>query len=478
MASSVKSRIRLKADTTANWNTTAGAAFVPQSGEVCIYLDAFSKTESGVTTYKPGIKVGDGAKTVANLPFVNEGFIFDNGVLGADKGGTGRTSLLDSANALIAALPTYTDDLTDNWYIVCWNPTTTKHGYSKNAKVWDYIKSKADSTYLSSASAVPVTKGGTGATTAAQARTNLGIPSYSAGTGISFSSDNKISVKTGYTTSGKNYKVQADTDGNLYVNVPWTDNNTTYSAGTGLSLTNGSFSVKTGYTTSGKNYKVQADTNGNLYVNVPWTDNNTTYSAGTGLSLSGTTFSISTVPAANGGTGQTSLVNSANALLNALPTYAETDLPAHWYAVGWTDDATKNCYITSTKLWNFIKGKADSTYDSNTIVIPATRGGTGQTSLKSSANALIAALPTYTDTPTHDWYLISWNPTTREHGYTQYNTAWNYFKTKADQEYLAKGTGGALAVSQGGTGATTAAGALANLGAVGYTIVDNITTIL
>ena len=54
-----------------------------------------------------------------------------------------------------------------------------------------------------------------------------------------------------------------------------TDNNTTYTAGTGLSLSSGVFSVKTGYTTSGKNYKVSADSSGNLYVNVPW--NNDTW---------------------------------------------------------------------------------------------------------------------------------------------------------------------------------------------------------
>ena len=44
---------------------------------------------------------------------------------------------------------------------------------------------------------------------------------------------------------------------------------TTYTAGTGLSLLNGAFSVKTGYSTNGKNYKVTTDTSGNLYVNVP-----------------------------------------------------------------------------------------------------------------------------------------------------------------------------------------------------------------
>lgn len=36
-------------------------------------------------------------------------------------------------------------------------------------------------------------------------------------------------IKVGYTTSGKNYKVQLDSSGNAYVNVPWTDTNTTYS---------------------------------------------------------------------------------------------------------------------------------------------------------------------------------------------------------------------------------------------------------
>ena len=42
--------------------------------------------------------------------------------------------------------------------------------------------------------------------------------------------------------------------------------NTTYTAGTGLNLSSNEFSVKLGYTTSGNNRKVQADTNGNLYI--------------------------------------------------------------------------------------------------------------------------------------------------------------------------------------------------------------------
>lgn len=83
-------------------------------------------------------------------------------------------------------------------------------------------------------------------------------------------------IKVGYTTSGKNYKVQLDSSGNAYVNVPWTDNNTTYNEATADTLG----LVKIGYASNGKNYAVLLD-NGKMYVNVPWTDSNTTYTQAT-----------------------------------------------------------------------------------------------------------------------------------------------------------------------------------------------------
>lgn len=88
-------------------------------------------------------------------------------------------------------------------------------------------------------------------------------------------------VKVGYTTSGKNYKLQVDASGNAFVNVPWTDNNTTYNQATADTLG----LVKIGYTSSGKNYAVSLDANGKMYVNVPWTDNNTTYAQATSDNL-------------------------------------------------------------------------------------------------------------------------------------------------------------------------------------------------
>lgn len=87
-------------------------------------------------------------------------------------------------------------------------------------------------------------------------------------------------IKVGYMTSGKNYKVQLDSSGNAYVNVPWTDNNTTYNEATADTLG----LVKIGYASNGKNYAVLL-ANGKMYVNVPWTDNNTTYSQATSDNL-------------------------------------------------------------------------------------------------------------------------------------------------------------------------------------------------
>lgn len=125
-------------------------------------------------------------------------------------------------------------------------------------------------------------------------------------------------VKIGYTTSGKNYGVQLS-NGQMYVNVPWTDTNTTYSAATTSAAGLMSASDKSkldGITSSADSVSFSRSLTsgtkiGTITINGTGTDlycqtnTNTTYSAGTGLSLSGTKFSVSTVPVANGGTGAT-----------------------------------------------------------------------------------------------------------------------------------------------------------------------------
>ena len=118
-------------------------------------------------------------------------------------------------------------------------------------------------------------------------------------------------VKVGYTESGKNYPVELNANGQMYVNVPWTDTNTdtntTYSltkSGSTIKLvgsdgsettvadsdTNTTYGVasssalglvKVGFPESGKNYPVELNSANQMFVNVPWTDNNTTYGTAT-----------------------------------------------------------------------------------------------------------------------------------------------------------------------------------------------------
>lgn len=50
------------------------------------------------------------------------------------------------------------------------------------------------------------------------------------------SKDVRGGIKTGYSQNGKNYPVQLNDTEQAYVSVPWTDNNTTYSAATTSTL--------------------------------------------------------------------------------------------------------------------------------------------------------------------------------------------------------------------------------------------------
>ena len=77
--------------------------------------------------------------------------------------------------------------------------------------------------------------------------------------------------------------------------------------------------VRIGYPESGKNYPVELNSSNQMYVNVPWADNNTTYSAGAGLSLSGTAFSlVKATPTTLGG------VKVSSTEINTISTVAAT----------------------------------------------------------------------------------------------------------------------------------------------------------
>lgn len=75
--------------------------------------------------------------------------------------------------------------------------------------------------------------------------------------------------------------------------------------------------IKVGYTTSGKNYKVQLDSSGNAYVNVPWTDTNTTYGVVGAYGSTGLVKNGSTVTSASGYT--------ACPIVGGIPYYRDTN---------------------------------------------------------------------------------------------------------------------------------------------------------
>lgn len=145
--------------------------------------------------------------------------------------------------------------------------------------------------------------------------------------GIPAADSNNIGgIKTGYTQNGKNYPVVLDENKKAYVNVPWTDTDTTYKVMTGatasaagqaglvpapaagkqgqylrgdgqwLTPPNTTYSqatadklglVKIGYTATGKNYPILLDADGKMYVAVPWTDTKYTLPAATSAALGG-----------------------------------------------------------------------------------------------------------------------------------------------------------------------------------------------
>ena len=131
--------------------------------------------------------------------------------------------------------------------------------------------------------------------TDAQVRSKIsgtGLISYNSSTGVISTTANNYSLpagssstrggfKIGYAENGKNYPVEVSSE-KMYVNVPWTDTNTTYSAFAG---------EESGLVPNGSSVNENYFLDGTGGWSIP-PDNNTTYSAGSGLDLSGTTFSV------------------------------------------------------------------------------------------------------------------------------------------------------------------------------------------
>ncbi len=62
--------INIKYKTTAQWNQDL--TYIPELGEIIIYLDHDSYDDNGTTVYVPDIKIGDGQAYCVDLPFVHQ----------------------------------------------------------------------------------------------------------------------------------------------------------------------------------------------------------------------------------------------------------------------------------------------------------------------------------------------------------------------------------------------------------------------
>ena len=75
--------------------------------------------------------------------------------------------------------------------------------------------------------------------------------------------------------------------------------------------------IKSGYQQNGKNYPIQINAQEQAYVSVPWTDNNTTYTAATASVLGLVKKGAAVAPAATGADAA-ALVTKINELLTSL----------------------------------------------------------------------------------------------------------------------------------------------------------------
>lgn len=160
------------------------------------------------------------------------------------------------------------------------------------------------------------------------------------------------------------------------------------------------------------------------------------------------------LPASRGGTGETSAKDAMKLYINSLDTEASNPQDDDYFIAQASGGSTTNIVYYRKKLsvlWNYIKGKADTVYakashnhsaDNITSgTLPAERGGTGNTTLTNSMNALVNSLGRGTDTPTDNDYYVSQyaggGDTTTTYHRRPVSSLWKYIKSKADSVYSA-----------------------------------------
>lgn len=238
---------------------------------------------------------------------------------------------------------------------------------------------------------------------------------------ISVDANGKISLTAtnvrnalGYDPVGANNWRPVYVDGEEFQGSATNTGNLSIKHGLGITITKDTdthvitFRANTNYVTSGKNYKVEADSStGGLYVNVPWA--NTTYGIVSNTSNGLAPKVINT---------NTTLINSSFYLLassNGTVTPSWYKLPASAFANTWRDIKIKGTSIGSNTL-NLIEGSHISLSNSNgTVTISSTwrdikigNSSIGNKALNIDASGDIYVAKTETDNMVTIDFGISW----------------------------------------------------------------------
>ncbi|MDY6058113.1 MAG: hypothetical protein SPI36_02565, partial [Candidatus Onthovivens sp.] len=207
-------------------------------------------------------------------------------------------------------------------------------------------------------------------------------------------------------TANRDYYVEVDPKyGTMKVNVPWTDNNTTYSIATSstpglVKLGNDTVqsTAANGVTnTSSRTYAIQKNSNDQLVVNVPWTDTKTT--------VDSTLSSTSTNPVQN---------KVINAALSTANTNISTNATNIGHLQGYFDngkaiyainDANSNPITTTYATKGELGGKANAS-DFNTFKnLKGQKNGLAE--LDSNGKVPSSQLPSYVDDVIEGYYYNS-----------------------------------------------------------------------